>query len=100
MINLAFGTQLRDTQCGFKAMSCDAAQRLLPLTLDTGWFWDTELLLLASKGGWRIRYIPVRWVEDPDSRVKIASTVWKDLKGLARMRRFDWSKAKKRPVSA
>jgi len=39
--------------------------------------------------------VAVRWLEDPDSRVKVASTVWRDLKGLARMRRFDWSKARK-----
>ncbi|HXH23432.1 MAG TPA: dolichyl-phosphate beta-glucosyltransferase [Dehalococcoidia bacterium] len=95
LINALFGTRLRDTQCGFKAMSREAAQKLLPLTLDTGWFWDTELLLMAAKGGWRVKFIPVRWVEDPDSRVKVLSTVWKDLKGLARMRRFDWSKARK-----
>jgi len=95
LINAAFGTRLRDTQCGFKAMSRACARRLLPLTADTGWFWDTELLLLAAKGGWRIKYEPVRWVEDTDSRVKVFSTVWKDLKGLWRMRRFDWSKARK-----
>jgi hypothetical protein len=100
LINAGFGTELRDTQCGFKAASRECAQRLLPLTVDTGWFWDTELLLLAARGGWRIKYIPVRWVEDTDSRVKIVSTVSKDLKGLMRMRRFDWSKARKAPVSA
>lgn len=95
LINLLFGTRLDDTQCGFKAMTRNAAQRLLPLVKDTGWFWDTELLLLASKGGWRVQTVPVRWVEDPDSRVKVVSTVWRDLKGLARMKRFDWAKARK-----
>jgi glycosyltransferase involved in cell wall biosynthesis len=93
--NLISGTHLRDTQCGFKAMSRAAAQKLLPLIEDTGWFWDTELLLLAAKGGWRVAFVPVRWIEDRDSRVKIASTVMGDLKGLVRMRRFDWSRAKK-----
>ena len=95
LINLLFGTRLNDTQCGFKAVGREAAQKLLPLIKDTGWFWDTELLLLAAKGGWSAAVIPVRWVEDPDSRVKVVSTVWRDLKGLARMRRFDWSKARK-----
>jgi glycosyltransferase involved in cell wall biosynthesis len=95
LINLMFGTRLRDTQCGFKAMRREAAQKLLPLTRDTGWFWDTELLLLAAKGGWRVTFVPVRWVEDPDSRVKVVSTVWRDLKGLFRMRGFDWSRARK-----
>lgn len=95
LINLVFGTRLADTQCGFKAVSRPAAQKLLPLIKDTGWFWDTELLLLAAKGGWRVQTVPVRWVEDPDSRVKVVSTVWRDLKGLARMRRFDWKRARK-----
>lgn len=95
LINVLFGTRLRDTQCGFKAASRACARRLLPLVQDTGWFWDTELLLLAAKGGWKIAFVPVRWVEDPDSRVKVVSTVWRDLKGLARMRRFDWSRARK-----
>ena len=100
MINTLMGTKLRDTQCGFKAISRECARQLLPLVQDTGWFWDTELLLLAAKGGWRVTFIPVRWLEDTDSRVKIVSTVSKDMKGLLRMRRFDWSKAKKAPVKA
>lgn len=100
MINTLMGTKLRDTQCGFKAISRDAARKLLPLVQDPGWFWDTELLLLAAKGGWKVTFVPVRWLEDPDSRVKIVSTVTRDLKGLIRMRRFDWSKARKDPPSA
>jgi len=95
IINLMFRAGLHDTQCGFKAASRAAAQRLLPLVKDTGWFWDTELLLLAAKGGWQIATIPVRWLEDPDSRVKVVSTASKDLTGLLRMLRFDWSKARK-----
>lgn len=95
LINTLFATNLRDTQCGFKAISRSCAQRILPLTKDSGWFWDTELLLLAEKGGWRVAFVPVRWVEDRDSRVRIVRTVWRDLTGLARMRRFDWRLARK-----
>jgi glycosyltransferase involved in cell wall biosynthesis len=95
IINTMFQSRLSDTQCGFKAISRQAAQKLLPLIEDNGWFWDTELLLLANKGGWKVAFVPVRWVEDTDTRVKIVSTVTKDLKGLFRMLRFDWSKARK-----
>ncbi len=100
LINTLMGTKLRDTQCGFKAIRRECAQKLLPLVQDSGWFWDTELLLLAAKGGWRVTFLPVRWLEDPDSRVKIFSTVWKDLRGLFRMRRFDWSRAQKGSAAA
>ncbi|HEY7465981.1 MAG TPA: glycosyltransferase [Dehalococcoidia bacterium] len=100
MINTLMGTKLRDTQCGFKAIGRECARQLLPLVQDPGWFWDTELLLLAAKGGWRVTFIPVRWLEDTDSRVKIVSTVSKDMKGLLRMRRFDWSRARKASPAA
>ena len=98
LINTLLWTRLRDTQCGFKAISRRCARRLLPLVEDTGWFWDTELLLLASKGGWNVGFVPVRWVEDTDSRVKIGKTVLRDLTGLMRMRGFDWARASKEPV--
>ena len=44
-------TGFSDAQCGFKAIRADVAQRLLPLVEDTGWFFDTELLVLAERGG-------------------------------------------------
>lgn len=95
LITLMFRTRLSDTQCGFKAINRECAQHLLPMVRDTGWFWDTELLLMASKGGWKVTFVPVRWVEDTDSRVKVVQTVVKDLKGLLRMLKFDWSRARK-----
>jgi putative flippase GtrA len=54
---------------------------------DTGWFFDTELLVLAERGGLRIHEVPVDWVDDPDSRVDIVSTAVADLKGIARLAR-------------
>jgi putative flippase GtrA len=74
-----------DAQCGFKAIRADRARALVPLVKDTGWFFDTELLFLAERAGMRIHEVPVDWVDDPDSRVDIASTVRADLKGVARL---------------
>jgi putative flippase GtrA len=76
-----------DAQCGFKAIRADVATTLLPLVRDTGWFFDTELLVLAQRGGLRIHEVPVDWVDDPDSRVDIPSTVLADLRGVARLGR-------------
>lgn len=86
LIKAFFFTRFSDAQCGFKALSRRAAQELLPLVENQEWFFDTELLLLAEKGGYRIKEVPVRWVEDPDTRVRIARTVSEDLRGLLRMR--------------
>ncbi|MFI5683132.1 glycosyltransferase [Streptomyces sp. NPDC051636] len=76
-----------DAQCGFKALRRDVAERLLPLVKDSGWFFDTELLVIAERGGLRIHEVPVDWVDDPDSRVDILSTALADLRGIARIGR-------------
>lgn len=74
-----------DAQCGFKAIRADVAAQLLPYVTDTGWFFDTELLVLAERSGLRIHEVPVDWVDDPDSRVDIVATAVADLKGIGRL---------------
>ncbi|MFE7993543.1 glycosyltransferase [Streptomyces shenzhenensis] len=74
-----------DAQCGFKAIRRDVAQVLLPLVEDTGWFFDTEMLVLAERAGLRIHEVPVDWVDDPDSTVHIVRTATDDLKGVWRV---------------
>ncbi len=81
-----FLTGFRDAQCGFKVLSRRAADEVVPLVRDTGWFFDTELLIIAEKNGYRIKEVPVKWTEDPDTRVKIVKTAYGDLKGLLRLR--------------
>ncbi|WP_078878027.1 bifunctional glycosyltransferase family 2/GtrA family protein [Streptomyces sp. NBRC 110035] len=76
-----------DAQCGFKAIRRDVAQALLPLVEDSGWFFDTELLVLAEHAGLRIHEVPVDWVDDPDSTVHIVRTATDDLKGVWRVGR-------------
>ncbi|MFI2713659.1 glycosyltransferase [Micromonospora sp. NPDC018662] len=76
-----------DAQCGFKAIRADVAAELLPLVQDTGWFFDTELLVLAQRAGLRIHEVPVDWVDDPDSRVDIVATALADLRGIGRLAR-------------
>ncbi len=86
LLRLVLGARFSDAQCGFKAMRADAARRLLPQIEDQGWFFDTELLILAQRDGLRIHEVAVDWVDDPDSRVDILSTALTDLRGVVRMR--------------
>jgi glycosyltransferase involved in cell wall biosynthesis len=86
LIKMMFFTPFRDAQCGFKAVSRNAARAVIPKIENNNWFFDTELLIIAAKGGYRIQEIPVRWKDDPDSRVKVVSTAWEDIKGLLRLR--------------
>ena len=86
LIKGMFFSSFSDAQCGFKGLTRKAAQALVPNVKDTGWFFDTELLLLAEKRGFHIKDIPVSWTDDPDTRVKVVSTAWGDVKGLMRLR--------------
>jgi glycosyltransferase involved in cell wall biosynthesis len=74
-----------DAQCGFKAARRDGLDGLLADVRDDGWFFDTELLVLAQRRGLRIHEVPVDWVDDPDSRVRIVRTAYADLRGVARL---------------
>jgi putative flippase GtrA len=87
ILHAALGTRFSDAQCGFKAIRADRARQLLPLVEDRGWFFDTELLVLAERAGFRIHEVPVDWVDDPDSRVDIVATAREDLRGVWRLAR-------------
>lgn len=80
------GRSFVDAQCGFKAVSREAIQKLVPQIKDNAWFFDTELLLRAEKASYKIHQVPVRWIDDPASTVNITDTAWKDIKGLIRVR--------------
>jgi putative flippase GtrA len=85
LLRTLMGARFSDAQCGFKAIRRDQARALLPLTQDTGWFFDTELLVLAERAGLRIHEVPVDWIDDLDSRVDIIGTALADLRGMARL---------------
>jgi glycosyltransferase involved in cell wall biosynthesis len=85
ILRSTLAAKFSDAQCGFKAIRADVASELLPYVEDTGWFFDTELLVLAERSGLRIHEVPVDWIDDPDSRVEVVSTALADLKGIARL---------------
>lgn len=86
LIRLLFWHRFRDAQCGFKGATRRAVDDLLPQVKDQAWFFDTELLLKGERQGYRIFELPVEWIEDLDTRVKIIKTAWEDIKGLVRVR--------------
>jgi len=85
LLKMTLKAGFSDAQCGFKAGRTEAVRALLPLIEDQGWFFDTELLVLAEHNGLRIHEVPVDWVDDPDSRVDVATTVRGDLAGVWRL---------------
>jgi putative flippase GtrA len=87
MLRHTLSTHFSDAACGFKAIRREVATHLLPLVEDDTWFFDTELLVLAERSGLRIHEVPVDWIDDPDSRVRIVDTAMADLRGIARLAR-------------
>ena len=71
LVQCLFRVPVTDTQCGFKAARRQAILPLLAQVRSPAWFFDTELLLRAHAHGLRVQEVPVRWVEDRDSRVRM-----------------------------
>ncbi len=78
--------KITDAQCGFKALSRRAVEAIVPDIQNRMWFFDTEMLILAHRRGFKICELPVRWDEDPDTKVRIFRTAREMVQGLARMR--------------
>jgi glycosyltransferase involved in cell wall biosynthesis len=98
LLHVLLGAGFSDAQCGFKAGRREAIQTLLPAIEDEDWFFDTELLYLAQRAKLAIREVPVRWVEDPDSRVDILAAARQDMRGVMRLRRHFSGRSSAREV--
>ena len=86
LIKSMFFVPFQDAQCGFKALTRKTAQAILPHIKNDNWFFDTELLIISAKWGYKINSVPVKWDDDPTSTVHITSTATEDIKGLLRLR--------------
>ncbi len=85
LVKFFFWVHFSDAQCGFKAISRRAAEQLLSHVVDDEWFFDTELLILAERLGYRIYEEPVTWIDNPGSTVRVWKTAMGDLSGLWRL---------------
>jgi glycosyltransferase involved in cell wall biosynthesis len=85
IIKCIFWVKFSDAQCGFKAVTDHVAKTLLPHVVDNAWFFDTEMLILAEKLGYRIYEEGVTWIDNPGSTVRVVKTAQGDLEGLKRL---------------
>jgi hypothetical protein len=69
-------SDLRDHQCGFKALSREAFGRLHGDIADDHWFWDTELLVRAQREGLRVAEFPVEWTPKGDTKVDLVRDIF------------------------
>ena len=64
-----------DTQCGFKGFSREAVEKIFPKCKIDRWAFEPEILALAKKMGYKINEVPVTWINDPESKVKLKGMV-------------------------
>ena len=88
LLRLFFHLSVVDSQCGFKAVSKETANFLIPKVKDNYWFFDTELLLLADHYHLKVIEVPISWTKNKYSKVKIPSTTFSYLKNMIRMKRW------------
>jgi dolichyl-phosphate beta-glucosyltransferase len=78
---------VRDTQCGFKAFTAEAARDLFRYARIDGWAFDLEILALARRRGLHIAEVGVEWKDDGRSRVNPLKDMWKVIREALTIRR-------------
>lgn len=68
-VNLFVLRGFKDTQCGFKLFKIDAAKKIVALQTFERFSFDVEILFIAKKLGYRIKELPVTWVDKAGSKV-------------------------------
>lgn len=77
---------IKDTQCGFKFFRAPVAADLFARQRIDGYMFDVEILSMALRAGYKVKEIGVKWQDDGDTRLKLVSGNWKNLKDLFRIR--------------
>jgi len=89
-----FTVPFRDPEAGFKFFVRDRVLPVVAQTRDRGWFWDSEIMVLAHRAGLHVVEVPCRFERraDKQSTVRIVRDVWRYLVAIrafrARMRRL------------
>jgi glycosyltransferase involved in cell wall biosynthesis len=78
---------VRDTQCGYKAFTAEAARALFPLGRIDGWAFDLEILALARRAGFSIAEVGVVWTDDRRSRISPLKDMWKVMREALTIRK-------------
>jgi dolichyl-phosphate beta-glucosyltransferase len=90
-LRLVLGLHFKDTQCGFKAFTREAAEAIFPLQNIERWGFDPELLYLAKKFGFRVAEIPVTWAHRDGTRISPLRDGFRMVGEMFKIRWNSWS---------
>ena len=68
-LRILLGLNFKDTQCGFKAFTRNAAQAVFPQQKIERWGFDPEILYLARRAGLTVKEIAVKWSHQEGKRL-------------------------------
>lgn len=86
LVRVGYRIPIRDTQCGFKLFTAEAAKPLFDMQRLERFSFDLELLFLARKAGMKVTEVPVEWIDAPGSTVSPVKVSLQFLKDLVRIR--------------
>ncbi len=73
--NFFLGVSYDDAHCGFKSIKKEVAKKILPYVQDSGWFFDSEIMYLLDKLGYKIKTIPVIWNDSGQSGLNLKKVI-------------------------
>ena len=85
LVRIMFQTGVHDHQCGFKSFSTGLVETLEKEAKSDSWFWDTEVIVVAKRLGYRIKEIPIYWTEKKGKKTplkRLAKDMWLHGTGL------------------
>jgi glycosyltransferase involved in cell wall biosynthesis len=87
-LRILLGLKQKDTQCGFKAFTSNAAQKIFPLQRIERWGFDPEILFLACRFSLRVDEVPVAWADVGGTRI---SPLRDGLRMMGEVLRIRWN---------
>lgn len=89
-LKIFLSTKIKDFPCGFKAVNQKVVKNIIPQIKNTTWFFDTEMVYLAEKQGYKIKEVPVKWHEprtkENKSRVNLFKVSWQYFQEVLRLK--------------
>ena len=82
MFHSLFTREIADPQCGFKAISREVRDKVLLEVENDGFFFDTELIMRVVRAGYKVKEVPVKWIEGSGTSLKFTRDIPRFLKGM------------------
>jgi glycosyltransferase involved in cell wall biosynthesis len=86
--------EIRDTQCGFKFFTREAAHAIFQHTRIDGYMCDVEILWIAKTLSYKVKEVGITWRDDGDSRLELVSGNLRNIRDLLRIRFHDYTSAR------